>query len=71
MELCPECRIGAVVCMSCAALVQAPADPAQMQLFPAFVERVPTRPERPTLEERYWSLRAKASQAERRRYPYC
>lgn len=71
VELCPECRVAALFCTSCGGVVRAPADPEQLHLFPFVVERPPSRVETPTVEERYWSLRAKASQAERRRYPYC
>src|SRR5438067_4270656 len=71
VELCPECRIGAIVCEKCGELVRGLTDPHQLHLFPDYTPRLPSRVEKPTLEERYWSLRAKASQATRRRYPFC
>lgn len=70
VTLCPACRAAAVLCDQCGAQLRAPSDPAQLPLFPALVVRAPSRLETPTVEERYWSLRAKASQATRRKYPY-
>jgi len=71
VTLCPDCRARAVLCDECGVAVIWPADPDQLELFPMLVFRPLSRVETPTAEERYWSLRAKASQAMRRRYPYC
>lgn len=70
VELCPDCRVGALLCPTCSAVTRSPADPDQLPLFPGYYVPPPSRIESPSVEERYWSLRAKASQAERRRYPY-
>lgn len=67
VTLCPECRIGVVVCKRCGDLLHPPGDPCQLLLFPLPIER--GRSATWELEE-YTSLRAKASQATRRKYPY-
>lgn len=70
VTLCPDCRADAVLCSRCAELVRAPRDVDQLELFPQIVWRKPSRVDAPTTEERYWSLRHKASQATQRKYPY-
>jgi hypothetical protein len=71
VSLCPDCRAAAVICPTCAKMLRPPPDPDQGEIFPRIVWRPLSRVESPTIEERYWSLRAKASQATRRRYPFC
>ncbi len=71
VTLCPECRVTAALCTRCGEATRPPIDHAQTEMFPLIVWRAPSRIDSPTTEERYWSLRAKASQATRRKYPYC
>lgn len=70
VTLCPECKAGLTVCSRCGALDREPNDPNQLALFPALFgpRRGVVEQE---LEDFYYTLRERASKAERRRDPYC
>jgi hypothetical protein len=75
VELCGNCRASAVLCEHCQSMIRPPRDLAQLSLLNADVEirilQDGYHHPPPPMEDRYWSLRAKASQATRRKYPYC
>lgn len=68
VELCPDCRIGVQVCERCAALDVPLNDPTQLVLFPLPPRR--SRLESPDETEKYYSLRAQATRAERLANPF-
>lgn len=69
VTLCPECKAGLNVCARCGALDRSPPDPHQLTLFPALFGK--RRPVEQELVDYYYTLREQASQAARRRDPYC
>ncbi len=68
MELCGECKTGALLCSSCGVQVQPPADPTQLEIFPQMPRVKPARVDTPSPEERYWVMRHQGSGGPQKNY---